>query len=134
MILMKNNYPTTINLLDSLFNNIFDEETSTKVPVHDIIENDDNYQIETLLAGVKKDDININIDDDTLSITAERKETDGIRYNRKQSFFGKYERLFKLPDDVDIDNIVANHEDGILKIKIPKLESKIPKKQKIEIT
>jgi HSP20 family protein len=122
-------------LLDDLLSihYIIDNTTTNdnvKAPVHDVIENKDEYIIEMLLAGVKKDDVSIDTEKNKLIIKAERKEKSDVKYNRNQSYKGKYERIFTLPDNVDIENINANMEDGILIVKIPKIEIN---KKKIEI-
>lgn len=135
MIAIRRNYPS-INLLDSLFEDLFElsaVDSEVKTPVHDVIENDKEFQIEMLLAGVKKEDISIDIEKDILTIKAERKEIDDIKYNRKQTYFGKYERSFNLPDNIDKENIDASLVDGILKLIIPKLETKELSKIAIEI-
>jgi len=124
MLAIRRNYPS-INLLDSLFEDFFNFPTTDslmKTPIHDIIENDKEFQVELLLAGVKKEDISIDVEKDMLIIKAERKEVKDIQYNRKETYFGKYERSFKLPDNVDIKNIDASLNDGILKLIIPKIE------------
>jgi HSP20 family protein len=116
--------PTLIDILDQLFDNPAccsnNSNLPVKTPVHDIIENDKEYIVEMLLAGVKKDDIKIDIEKDAIIIKAERKEVKDLKYNRKQSYFGKYERVIYLADDSDVDNIEASMEDGILKIVVPK--------------
>ena len=122
--MIRRNYPS-INLLDSLFEDLFDFpviDSGTKTPIHDVIENDKEFQVELLLAGMKKEDISINVEKDVLTIKAERKEVKDIQYNRKETYFGKYERSFNLPDNVDIENIDASLVDGILKLIIPKIE------------
>jgi len=122
------------NIFDDLFETAINP-SSTKTPVHDVIENDKEFIVELLLAGVKKEDISIDIDMDVLMIKAERKEVKDLNYNRKETYFGKYERSFILPDDIDEENIQASLNDGILKLIIPKIENinKISKKM-IEIT
>ena len=127
-----------IRLINSIFDDLFEFPTVNsiaKTPVHDVIENDNEYQIDLLLAGVKKEEINVNVEKDVLTIKAERKEINDLKYNRKETYFGKYERSFILPDDVDKDNINASMSDGILKVIIPKLKdnAKLSKKV-IEIT
>lgn len=96
--------------------------TGIKTPKHDVIENKKEFIVELLLAGVKKEDISINIEKDILTIKAERKEVKDLKYNRKETYFGKYERLFVLPESVDTDKIEASLSDGILKVIVPKLE------------
>jgi len=124
MLAIRRNYPT-INLLDSFFDDLFNYpaiNSEVKSPIHDVIENDKEFQVEMLLAGVQKEDISIDVEKDVLIIKAERKEIKDIQYNRKQTYFGKYERQFNLPDNVDTENIDASLNDGILKLIIPKIE------------
>jgi HSP20 family protein len=110
--------------LTSIFDDIFDvPATTTNKPIHDIIENDNEYVLELILAGMKKDNVSINVKNDELIIVAERKEINDLKYNRKQSYFGKYEKSFVLPENINSENINASMEDGILKIMIPKKES-----------
>jgi HSP20 family protein len=127
---------STPSIFDELFNSYknygFDLD-EPKVPVHDVIENDNEYIIEMLLAGVKKDDVKIDIENDLLSIEAERKLNNKLNYNRKQTYFGKYKRTFVLPEDVNKTKIDANLSDGILKITINKLKPKKDEPKKILI-
>jgi HSP20 family protein len=115
-----------------IFLNPFDD-TSIKCPIHDIIENEKEYVIEAMLAGIKKEDVTVDVNERRLSIEAERKEVKDLKYNRKESFTGKYKRSFILPDDADADNITANLEDGVLTVSVPKLEQPKDTKKKIEI-
>ena len=124
-----------LDLFDS--DNYSTSFSSSKCPIHDIIENDKEYSIEMLLAGIKKEDISMNVENDTLIIKAERKEQKDVKdqkYSRKELFTGKYERSFLLPNSVDKENINASLVDGILKVVIPKLETDSKQiKKKIEI-
>lgn len=119
--------------MDLFFDNFFNyrtNDTMVKTPVHDVIENEKEFQIELLLAGIKKDDINIDIENDILTISAERKEDKDLKYNRKETYFGKYKRGFTLSDEIDKENISASFVDGILKVIVPKLNkpTKLSKK------
>jgi len=69
-----------------------------------------------------------------LTISGERKlekKEEGENYTRIESFFGRFERAFKLPADADLDNIEAKYEDGVLKIFIPKKQK--PEGKRIEV-
>ncbi len=125
----------------SLFDGFFDDDffrlpvwndLTIRNPLYDIIETDKDYVVELELAGVKKENIKLDIEDNVLSITAERKESEN-KYNRKQTFYGKYEKSFTLPESVDKDNIQAAFENGILKLNIPKTEEKQKTTKQIEI-
>ena len=95
---------STPTFFDEFFNTFMTHNfdvNEPKVPVHDVIENDNEYIIEMLLAGIKKEDVEINIEDNVLTILAERKLDGKLKYNRKQTYFGRYKRSFILPEDTD---------------------------------
>lgn len=107
------------------------------IPTVNTREADDAYYIEVDLPGVSKDDINIDVDDNTLTISGVRKvkeEHKEDNFYKVESVYGKFERSFSLPEDVDTDKIEAKHNNGVLEIKIPKVEKveKAPKKIKIK--
>lgn len=134
--IVRNSTPT-LTLFDRFFDDDFFKlpvwnDMAIRNPLHDIIETDKEYVVELALAGVKKEDIKMNLEDDVLSISAERKESEN-KYNRKQTFYGKYEKSFTLPESVDKENIQAAFEDGILKLSIPKTEEKQKIVKQIEI-
>ena len=116
--------PSITNFFD-VFNELF--ETSNvnncinKCPIHDVIEDDEKFTIELILAGVKKEDVAIDVEKNRLSIKAERKENNDLKYNRKESYFGKYEKSFVMPDFIDKENIDASFANGILKVVVPKI-------------
>ena len=134
--IVRNSTPT-LTLFDRFFDDDFFKlpvwnDLAIRNPLHDIIETDKEYVVELALAGVKKEDIKLNLEDNVLSISAERKESEN-KYNRKQTFYGKYEKSFTLPESVDKENIQASFEDGILKLGIPKIEEKQKITKQIEI-
>lgn len=101
----------------------------------DITEDDESYTIYADLPGVKKEDINIEIKEDilTLSVTRDEKyEEKKDDYIRKERKYGSFKRSFYI-DDVDIENIKAKLDEGILKIKLKKKESKDDTSIKIEV-
>ena len=90
-------------------------------------EDENAYIVEIDLPGVKKEDINVEVKDNMLIVSGERKfkkEESDKGYKRVESFFGKFERRFTLPADADPDKIEAKVEDGVLTIIIPKVEQK----------
>ena len=95
---------------------------------------ENGYYLEIDLPGVKKENIDISVNDGVLTISGERKlekKEEKENYTRIESFFGRFERSFKLPPDADLDNIEAKYEDGVLKIFIPRKQK--PEGKKIEI-
>jgi HSP20 family protein len=93
----------------------------------DVSENDKEYRVMAELPGVAKDDITIAVDRDVLTIGAEvRKESvekAGERVVRSERFMGSLRRSFSLGADVDADKVVANYDNGMLALNLPK---KIP--------
>ena len=134
MLPIRRIYPATsvLDILDDFFTNPF-EDTSIRCPIHDVIENEQEFIVEAMLVGVKKEDVVVDVNARRLSIEAVRKETKDTNYNRKESFTGTYKRSFTLPDNADADGITANMEDGVLTVKIPKLDKPKETKKKIEI-
>jgi HSP20 family protein len=112
-----------------LFTDIFDDlfqfpelEMSSANPIYDIVENEKEFVVEMHLSGIKKEDVKLDINENVLTIKAERKEVKDLKYNRKESFTGIYQRSFTLPETANKEKIDALLEDGILKINIPKIE------------
>ena len=129
----------------SLLNTMLDEFTSDSstnsfnksfAPSINTREGEFAYHIEVDLPGMKKEDINIQIEDNALIISGERKLKDEMKeenYYKIESSFGSFSRSFSLPENVDIENIHAESKDGVLEVTIPKLEKEIQKVKKITV-
>jgi len=103
----------------------------------DIKDNGNSYELEAELPGFKKEDIDVSVDNDYLTIKAERKEeTDEKdkkgRYIRCERSYGAFSRSFDI-SDIDSDKIDAEYKDGVLKLTMPKKEKAIPASKKLEI-
>ncbi len=101
--------------------------TRTSVPACNIQETADHYQVEMAAPGMSKDDFNITLDGNQLSITSERSEKaeddQGGQYSRREFSYQAFQRTFQLPKGVvDEDKISAKYEDGILRVIVPKRE------------
>lgn len=126
-----------------LFNEFFDEmfsDLSAKamnksifIPYVDVIENDKEFEVQLMLAGFNKDDVKVSVEKNALTIKGERKQDTTLKYNTQRSFFGTFEKGYELPEYVDKSNINASFENGVLKITIPKSESKDSESKVIEI-
>lgn len=112
------------------FNNgrsLFDGEwPSMNMPAVNITENKDSYHLSLAAPGLKKDDFNVDLDGDILTISAqkeENKEEKDEKYTKKEYNYSSFSRSFTLPAEVMKDKIDASYKDGILKLKLPKTES-----------
>ncbi|KAM3577611.1 hypothetical protein VYU27_000487 [Nannochloropsis oceanica] len=100
----------------------------------DISETDREYRIEVDLPGNKKDDIDISVDDDVLTIQTERREEsseDQLNYHVKERRVGKSKRSIRLPKSADTDSIRAQYMDGVLRICVDKKTEKSQSKSVI---
>ena len=114
--------------LDDFFDDFVSREDS-KMKC-DIYEKNGDYHIEMEVPGFNKEDINIEVQDGYLKVSAEKNKTDEVEeknYIRKERSVGKYQRSFYL-GNLDSDKIEASFKDGILKIVVPKIAEEKNKK------
>jgi HSP20 family protein len=116
-----------------LFNSLWEQSAASHrwVPEMDLVETDDHYLLKADLPGMKQDDVALEFNDGTLTISGERK----AEYERKeQGFFrlersfGKFSRSLTLPDGIDPEKIAAEFHDGVLEVTIPKPEERKPRR------
>ena len=125
----------------SLMNEIFKpdwfggmENLNSNVPAVNIKENEKDFELELAVPGRKKEDFNIEVDNDVLTISSELKHEDEVKeenYTRREFGFTSFKRAFTLPETINADNIKANYEDGILKFTLPKKEEALPKPKRL---
>ena len=99
-------------------------------PAVDLYEKDDHYVIKAELPGVDKDDIKVDLKDRVLTLSGERAYDNEVKeenYYRRERSYGKFQRVFTLPADVDSDKISAEFKEGVLRVEVPKPEEKKPK-------
>ena len=116
------------NVFPSLMNEFFNDDfglnffnRNYSVPSVNSIENNDSFEIDLAVPGMKKEDFSIELNDKVLVISSESSnniENDKMRLNEFN--FSSFQRSFRVPDSVDQDKIKANYKNGILKIKLPK--------------
>ena len=142
MFLAKYNPFDEFKDFSSRFNSLLSEFDNKKyslagfAPVVNTREGEFAYHVDVDLPGVKKDDIKINVKNNMVTISGERKEKKEVKeedYHRIESTFGKFERSFTLPEGADGENISASSKDGVLEVVIPKLKSESKKVKKIEV-
>ncbi|CAN0592568.1 unnamed protein product [Ectocarpus sp. 12 AP-2014] len=124
--------------IDYIFNDFFDSfENQFKrsfltkneqdfFPLLDVSETNSNYTVELDIPGVKKEDININVDNNILTIKGKKemdKERKDSNYYSRERFYGDFKRSMSLPSGVKTDKIDASFKDGVLTIRMPKEKS-----------
>ena len=105
------------------------------LPATDVIERDDAYVLRTDLPGLAQEDVKIEVEDNVLTISGERKsesETTEGSYRRVERAFGTFSRRLQLPEGVDAEAISASFDKGVLEISVPKPEQRKPRR--VEIT
>jgi HSP20 family protein len=103
----------------------------TWTPPVDLYETDDALILKAELPGVSKDDVSIEIHQNTLVLRGERKheaEVKEDRYHRVERAYGSFQRSFMLPTLVDQEHVHASYHDGVLELRLPKSEAAKPKR------
>ncbi len=131
MSLLKKN--TSLIPRSSFFNDLFDDERfwnfdfgsklMSKVPAANFREEEKAFFIELAVPGMKKEDFKVEMDHNTLTISAERtmeNEEKEEHYERKEFNYSSFSRSFTLPEAVNTEKIAANYHDGILQFELPK--------------
>lgn len=104
-------------------------------PLVDIYETSENIVVRAEIPGMKKEDIEINVTDNVLTIKGEKKQEKKMQnedYHRIECSYGTFQRSFSLPKAIKADNVTATYKDGVLMITIPKAEE--VKTKKIQIS
>lgn len=112
------------NLFDDDFFSSMPSRTNS-MPAVNIREDEKNYFLELAVPGIEKKDIKIDINEDVLTISSERKnemEENKEGYTRKEFSYSSFVRSFFIPENVNPDSIQANYKEGILTVSLPKME------------
>jgi HSP20 family protein len=124
--------------VNRLFNNLFDLSESGAqrwVPAMDLMEADDHFVLKADLPGLAEDDVAIEIQDNTLTISGERRAEHEERergWYRVERSFGRFSRSLSLPEGVDPDAVKAEFDNGVLEVRIPKPEERKPRRVAIK--
>ena len=137
------------NWLPSVFDDMFKTDwlggttnvnsIGTSIPAVNIFESDDNFMVAVAAPGKTKEDFNIELDNDVLTISSEEKKENETsdkngRFTRKEFSYSNFKRAFSLPETVDSEKISAAYNSGVLEITLPKKEeAKVQPKRMIEI-
>lgn len=114
----------------------FPMEEAEFSPAVDVYEEGKDVVVKAELPGMKKEDIEINLTRDTITLSGEKKQekkTEKKGYYRYESSYGSFRRSMDLPVDVQTDKVKASFKDGVLEIRMPKTEEAIKKEVKIKI-
>ncbi|GAB4221929.1 MAG: Hsp20/alpha crystallin family protein [Francisella sp.] len=115
--------------INDLFDNFFSFPKKYQEEVYleninlDITEDESSYNISADLAGVEEKDINIELDKNKLYIKAKRENLHkDKKHHIQERYYGEFQRIITLPDNIDSDKIEAKYKNGVLNVKIPKKE------------
>ncbi|MCF8302672.1 MAG: Hsp20/alpha crystallin family protein [Bacteroidales bacterium] len=110
---------------DNFLNDFFESRRGVNLPSVNIKEEEDAFNIEVAAPGLEKDDFRINLENNILTISSEKEDKDEDKdenYMRREFSYSAFKRSFNLPETADVDNIKAEHNNGVLAIKVPKKE------------
>ena len=131
--------------MNRLFNTFFDEPQRGTgnggslrrwVPAMDLVETEDHFVLRADLPGLDQEDVSIELEDNVLTISGERKAEHEDRkegYYRVERAYGQFARALTLPEGVDPDAVQASFDRGVLEVRIPKPEERKPRKVAINV-
>ena len=122
-------------MLNEMDRRFFTGVPSVSVFNTDVIDTGDAFKLECELPGFKKEDIKIDIENDCLTISAERSSDDKDEkdnYVKRERFYGSFTRSFDV-SGINVDNIEAGYSDGVLTVTLPKKAAEIPASRRLEI-
>jgi HSP20 family protein len=105
-------------------------------PAVDILETEDNLMLKADLPDVKIDDIDIRVENNTLTLRGQRKfeKDDSIKgWHRIERSYGEFTRTFQVPSTVDTEKVAADYKNGVLTISLPKKEAAKPRQVKVDV-
>jgi HSP20 family protein len=132
---------TLQNEMNRLFNTVFDAPSPGNggtlrrwMPAMDLVETDDHFVLRADLPGMSEDDVKIEFEDGTLTVSGERKaehESKSEGYYRVERAFGSFSRSLTLPQGIDPEAVTAKFDRGVLEVRIPKPEERKPRRIEI---
>jgi HSP20 family protein len=134
-------FSTLQNEVNRLFNTVFDAPTPGNgatlrrwMPAMDLVETGDHFVLRADLPGLTEDDVKIELEDRTLTVSGERKaehESKDEGYYRVERAFGSFSRSLTLPEGVDPEAVAASFDHGVLEVRIPKPAERKPRRIEI---
>ncbi|ARN77725.1 molecular chaperone Hsp20 [Nonlabens spongiae] len=126
------------SLIDEMFNNDFMGGTATMnkrfIPAVNVSEMENKFQLEMSIPGFKKEEVQIEVDNDLLTISSEvenKEEETTEQFTRREFSKRSFKRAFNIPETVNQDSIDASYENGILTIALPKKEEALPQPKRM---
>ena len=122
-------------MLNEMDRRFFTGVPSVSVFNTDVIDTGDAFKLECELPGFKKEDIRIDIENDCLTISAERStdnKDEKDNYVKRERFYGSFTRSFDV-SGINVDNIEAGYSDGVLTVTLPKKAAEVPASRRLEI-
>ena len=135
--------------LPALFDNLFLENKldgfnnyeTFSIPTVNVIESLTDFIVQIAAPGLEKKDFSIEVEEETLKIFSKKtskkegkEEKEESRFIKREFNYESFERSFKLPENIQIDDIQANYENGVLSVTLPKMEEKKALKKMVEIS
>jgi HSP20 family protein len=133
-------FPTGLRLFQDTINRVFSDQAATArpwAPAVDILETENDLVLKADVPGVELKDIDIQIENGTLTLKGERKfekEEQKKGYHRLERSYGSFVRYFTLPDTVDAEKVHADFSSGVLTVTLPKKEIAKPRSVKVQVS
>ena len=132
------NFDAGLRLFEDSLNRFFTAPETARpwTPSVDILESENEIVLKADVPGVEEKDIDIKVEDGTLTLKGERKfetESGGKGYHRIERGYGSFVRYFALPDSVDPEKIDAQYKSGVLTVTFPKKEVAKPRSVKVKV-
>ncbi|MEZ5196099.1 MAG: Hsp20/alpha crystallin family protein [Bacteroidales bacterium] len=127
LVQRKSYYPYSSN---QLLSSLFSDGADYSVPAVNIKKNEKSYDIEVAAPGLSKSDFTIKVEKDVLTVSSEievKNEEKNEEFMRKEFGFKSFSRSFSIPETVDVEKINASYKNGVLNIKLPKLDEALVK-------
>jgi HSP20 family protein len=132
-------FPTGLRLFQDSVNRLFSDQTGTRPwsPAVDIFETDNELVLKADVPGVDQKDIDIQLENGTLTLKGERKfanEERGKGFHRLERSYGSFVRYFTVPETIDPEHVRADFNNGVLTVTLPKKEIAKPKAIKVQVS
>jgi HSP20 family protein len=132
-------FPTGLRLFQDTVNRLLSDQASTRpwAPAVDILETENELVLKADVPGVDFKDIDIQIENGTLTLKGERKfekEENNKGYHRLERSYGSFVRYFSLPETVDPEKVHAAYTNGVLSVTLPKKELAKPRTIKVQLS